>query len=165
MLIVETVRLIIRSWDIDDILPYANIVADPDVMQFIGNGLPQTYPEAEEYILKCITQINRKGWARFAVEIKTTGELAGFCGFAEYNNELDFGWRYAKKHWNKGYGTEAAMAVLETGIKRFHFPKIVCMAYVENKASIRIIEKIGMEFEKYFILNNRKVIQFVKWNL
>jgi len=95
---VETTRLIIRNWDVSDIPRYAAIVADPDVMQFVGNCKPQNFEETEKYINKYIRQIALTGWVRFAVEIKTTGELAGFSGFADYNNELDFGWRYAKKH-------------------------------------------------------------------
>lgn len=133
-------------------------------MEFIGEGKIQTYNEAENYIKNCIKNIETKEWGRFAVEIKEINELGGFCGFAIYNNELDFGWRYAKRFWNKGYGTEAAKAVMELGIKKFKFPRIVCIAYPENKASIRIIEKIGMEFEKNIILNNRKVVQYVKLN-
>ena len=74
-------------------------------MRFIGQGTIQSYEEAEKYVNNCIKDIEIKGWARFAVEIKNSNELAGFCGFALYNNELDFGWRYAKRFWNKGYGT------------------------------------------------------------
>ncbi|MCZ6703837.1 MAG: GNAT family N-acetyltransferase [Ignavibacteria bacterium] len=164
MTLAETDRLIIRDWTIDDIAGYSQIVSDPEVMKFIGKGKTQTYQEAKTYIKNCIKSMVQKGWTRFAIEIKETNELVGFCGFAYYNNELDFGWRYAKRFWNKGYATEAAQAVLDLGIKKFKFPRIVCIAYSENKASIRIIEKIGMEFEKNITLNNREVIQYVKLN-
>ncbi len=87
MTLIETERLIIRDWTIDDIEPYSNIVQDFDVMKFINlssvirNGAPQSFLKAQAYINKCIENIKIKGWARFA----------------NYNNELDFGWRYAKK--------------------------------------------------------------------
>ena len=164
MILAKTDRLIIRNWTKDDILAYSKIVSDLDVMRFIGQGTIQSYEEAEKYVNNCFKDIEIKGWARFAVEIKNSNELAGFCGFALYNNELDFGWRYAKRFWNKGYGTEAATAVLKLGLEKFKFPRIVCIAYPENKASIRIIERIGMNFEKNIILNNRNVLQFVKLN-
>ena len=103
MKILETTRLIIRDWTLDDIQDYSKIVADPEVMQFIAEGKTQSYEQAELYIKNCIKNMADKGWTRFAVELKDTGELMGFCGFGYYNDELDFGWRYAKKFWNKGY--------------------------------------------------------------
>lgn len=162
MTLTETERLIIRSWQSDDLEAYARIVADPDVMQYIGTGKTLSYTEAEAYINRCIENQRLEGWTRFAVEIKATQQLAGFCGYGHYNNELDFGWRYGKEFWGNGYGTEAAHAVLELGVHRFRFPRIVCVAYAENKGSIRIMEKIGMEFEKNIVLNNRKTVQYVK---
>ncbi|MCG8574598.1 MAG: GNAT family N-acetyltransferase [Flavobacteriales bacterium] len=164
MIVSETERLIIRHWNVDDIANYATIVSDPDVMQFIGHGAPQTYKDAESYVQKCMDNIAENGWARFAVQLKHSKELIGFCGFAHYNNELDFGWRYAKKFWGNGYGTEAAKAVLELGIEKFNFPRIVCIVYQENIGSIKIIEKIGMTFEKNILLNGRTAKQYVKLN-
>ncbi len=164
MILAKTKRLIIRTWTTDDIAPYAKIIADPDVMKFIGTGQVRTAQEAEAYINKCMDNISKTGWARFAVADKKTEELLGFCGYSNYNNELDFGWRYAKKHWNKGYGTEAAQAVLDLGIHTFKFPRIVCISYPENRGSIRIIEKIGMQFEKDIMLNGNSVRQYVKLN-
>ena len=164
MKIAETNRLIVRNWNTSDIEEYAHIVSDPDVMKFIGNGKSQNFEEAESYVKRCITSIAKQGWARFAIEIKKTGELAGFCGFAHYNNELDFGWRYAKRFWGKGYGTEAAEIVLDLGIRKFNFPRIVCITYPENKGSIKIIKRIGMEFEREISLNGRIVKQYVKLN-
>lgn len=164
MIIAETNRLILRIWGYEDIKDYAQIISDPEVMKFIGNGLAQNLQEAELYITKCIEVFAENGWSRFAVINKETNKLMGFCGFANYNNELDFGWRFAKKFWGKGYGTEAAKVVLELGIKTYKFQRIVCIVYPENKASIRIIEKIGMKFEKQILLNKRKVNQYVKLN-
>lgn len=165
MILIETNRLIIRNWTIEDVQDYYAIVSDPDVMKFIGNGKPQSYEEAELYVKKCIKSAAEIGWSRFAVVDKETNELMGFCGFAHYNNELDFGWRYAKKFWGRGFGTEAAKAVLKFGIKKFKFSRIVCISYPENRGSIRIIEKIGMKFEKEINLNQRKVKQYVSLNL
>lgn len=148
----------------NDVQEYAKLVADPAVMQYIGNGLPQTYGDAESYVKKCIANIDLKGWSRFVVVNKHTNDFMGFCGFSDYNNELDFGWRYAKRFWGKGYGTEAAKAVLNLGLTKFHFPRIVSIAYPENIGSIRIIEKIGMTFEKKILLNSKDVLQYIWQN-
>lgn len=161
MILVKTDRLIIRPWEKSDIEPYSKIVADPRVMQHIGAGKTLNYTDAEKYIHNCIKNYEEHGWSRFAVELKENNELIGFCGFSIYNNELDFGWRYAHSYWNKGYGTEAAKAVLHIGINGFKFPRIVCIVYPENLMSIRIIEKLGMTFEKEFNLKGKRVKQYV----
>ncbi len=160
MIIAETDRLNIRTWQERDIEDYAKIVSDPHVMRYIGNGLPQHFETAEKYVRNCMSHIETRGWARFAVEIKATKELAGFCGYAEYNNELDLGWRYAKKYWHQGYGTEAAQKVLDLGLDHFGFKRIVCIADINNHASIKIIKKIGLVFEKQFILEERDIKQY-----
>ncbi|MBR9922813.1 MAG: GNAT family N-acetyltransferase [Bacteroidetes bacterium] len=164
MVLAKTGRLIIRILTINDANDYAAIVADPEVMKFIGSGKPQTPKEAGEYVEKCIENFNAYGWARFAVTSKESGELLGLCGYAIYNNELDFGWKYASRFWNKGYGFEAAKAVLDLGIRKYRFPRIVCISYPENKGSIRIIEKIGMVFERDIFLEGKLLKKYVKLN-
>ncbi len=161
MILCETERLIIRHWSPKDLAPFQALVADPEVMKYIGDGSVLSPEKASDYIQNCISNIQKIGWARFAVELKSEHSLIGFCGFAHYNGELDFGWRYAKKHWGKGYATEAAKAVLELGVKRFQFPRIVCFAFTENKASIRIMEKIGLRFEEFAEFNGKEVVKYV----
>lgn len=164
MILAETERLNIRTWQTEDIPTYAQIIADAEVMKYIGKGEPQHYDIAETYIKNCIINIAEKGWARFAVERKENKELIGFCGFSEYNNELDFGWRYAKKHWGQGYGTEAAKVVLILGHQKFKFPRIVCISDINNIASLNIIQKIGMTYEKRIHLRGRTMEQYISLN-
>lgn len=161
MILSETQRLIIRNFNPEDIPHYAKIVSDPDVMRFIGDGKPQSFNQAKDYIESNIENFNKTGWSRFAIELKETGELIGFCGYSIYNNELDFGWRYAKKHWRKGFGYEAAKAVLEIGLTNFKFKRIVCIFYPENVGSKRIIERLNFKFEKEINLFGKKVLQYV----
>lgn len=104
------------------------------------------------------------GYSRYAVLLKDSGEFIGFCGFDHFNGELDFGWRYERRHWGKGYGTEAATAVLARGVEVLEFPLIVAITYPENDGSIRIMQKIGMEFDGYGELDGKRVIRYVKTN-
>ncbi len=158
----KTNRLIIRDWEKDDISSFTSMVAQPEVMQHVGNGLPLSSEEAGVYANKCVANNKKNGWTRFIVEHAETGKFMGFCGYMEYLDEMDFGWRYNPEFWGQGYGTEAAMAVLQLGIHEFKFPRIMCIAYEENKASIRIIEKLRFDFEKKIILNNRTTLQYFK---
>ena len=163
LLISETDRLIIRNWTQEDIAPYAKIIGDPEVMKYIGTGEPRPFSEAIKAVEKYSGQIEQQGWARFALELKESNELIGFCGFDHYNGELDFGWRLAKKHWGKGYATEAAKEVLRLGVEQFQFPRIVSISFKDNIGSINVIEKLGLKFEKEFEFLDKGVVrQYVK---
>jgi RimJ/RimL family protein N-acetyltransferase len=83
---------------------------------------------------------------RFAVELKKTGELVGFCGFDVNDGTLDFGWRYARKFWGGGIGGEAALAALELGRSRFGLKGIEARSFSENVGSVKIFHKLGMSF-------------------
>ncbi len=159
-LITETPRLFIRNWLQEDIAPYAKIIGDPEVMQFIGDGKPKPFEEAIRAVEKYNGQIEKQGWARFAVALKDTDLVIGFCGFDFYEKQLDFGWRLAKDQWGKGYATEAANAVLELGIHQFNFNKINCHAFKENKGSINVIEKLGIPFEKEWLFHGKPVREY-----
>ena len=157
---VETERLIIRNWRTSDIESYAEIVADPEVMRYIGDGQPRTIDYATSFVGSMIRLFEERGWIRFAVELKETGELMGFCGYDLQDGVLDFGWRYARTFWGGGYGTEAAIAVLEIGRNRFGLKNIQAKSFPENAGSVRIMEKMGMSFLFEPTENGRRVVHY-----
>ncbi len=160
MMHLETPRLIIRSWQDRDVGPYAQIVADPDVMRFIGDGLIHTYEQAQQFVHTMMATDEERGWIFWAVAHQETSALMGFCGFGVMDGQLDFGWRYAREFWGHGYGTEAAQAVLRYGIETCGFQTIRSVAYTENRASIRIMEKIGMRFERFGSTHHKQVAYY-----
>ena len=83
---------------------------------------------------------------------KENEEFIGWCGlrFTEKLNEYDIGYRFFKKYWNQGYATESSKACLNYGVNELKMKKILGRAMKENKASIRVLEKIGLEYEKEF---------------
>jgi [ribosomal protein S5]-alanine N-acetyltransferase len=135
-------------------------VADSDVMHLL-TGKPQTFDEARQYIEKCIASEDENGLSRYAVLLKVANELIGFCGYKMIDGEIDFGWRYAKRHWNNGYGTEAARAVMKYGIEDLKLPKLVAVALPENAASIRIMQKFGMERYGFAEWTGKKTIRYI----
>ena len=157
---IETDRLTIRSFVESDIPAYAAIVADPEVTKFLGDGSPHTYEQATEYVRHCIQYETREGLSRYAVVLRETGELIGLCGFLRENGAIDFGWRYARSAWGNGYATEAAAAVLDYGMNTLQLTGIIADAAVENIASLRVIQKIGMEFVTYDEYGGRKGVLY-----
>ncbi len=140
-ILAETDKLVIRNWLPEDVRDYVLLVSDAHVMRFIGNGAPQNRIQAKAYVLDCVNSYHETGWCRFVVELKKTGKLIGFCGYKAIDDEIDFGWRYSKQNWRKGYATEAAKAVLNLEMHRFNFSQVICVAQSKNHASVRIIEK------------------------
>jgi [ribosomal protein S5]-alanine N-acetyltransferase len=147
--ILETARTIVRGWTEADIPAYAQIVADPDVMRFIGDGSVHTAAQATVFVHHMRQQARERGWIPWAVEAKATGALMGWCGFGLREGQVDFGYRFAKSFWGQGFGTEVAQAVLAYGMAQYQFVHCTAAAFVENTASRRILEKLGFHIERY----------------
>jgi RimJ/RimL family protein N-acetyltransferase len=158
-----TDRLIIRQWTEDDIPKYADLVSDPEVMKYIGDGTPRDYEKAKSEVEKFTRRINKWGWSRFAVQEVCTGEFIGYCGFSiEREDDIDFGWRYNKHAWGKGYGTEAAAELLSIGMDVFNFQEIVSVSFEDNVGSVKIMKNIGMEQEGYVTVGDDELLRYVK---
>src|SRR5690606_7313539 len=84
----------------------------------------------------------------WAVINKETGEFLGWCGLKLDGNETDIGFRFFEKFWNKGYATESAKACLDYGFNDLRLNEIIGRAMKENTASIKVLEKIGLKYEK-----------------
>lgn len=127
--------------------------ADPDVMRFIGDGSTRTADQAARAIDLFEQEWEARGYGLFAVELRLTGEFIGFTGFSrpDFLPELlpcvEIGWRFAKAHWGRGYATEAARAALAAGSRALAGEEIVSICQVGNGASIRIMKKLGLDFD------------------
>src|SRR3546814_5934235 len=123
-------------------------------MRFIGDGSTRTADQAARAI-----ELIGKGWEEcgyglFAVELRRTGEFIGFTGFSrpdflpELLPSVEIGWRFGKAHWGRGYATEAARAALAVGARAFADEEIVSICQMGNGVSIRITEKLGLNFAR-----------------
>jgi len=159
-MIIQTKRLTIRSLLESDIPEYAALVAESEVTRFLGDGLPHSYEKAAAYVYDCIRSGVDEGITRYAVILNETDELIGLCGFKKMYGYIDFGWRYARRVWGNGYATEAAAAVLAYGIDTLKLSGIVAESAVENRGSVRVIEKVGMQFEAFSEVRGRKTVRY-----
>lgn len=144
---IETDRLILRSWHPDDLPLFADMNKDERVMRYFPALLSDA--ETELFYERIQNEFSQKGWGLYAVELKATGRFIGYVGLHEIGFEADFapgveiGWRLAADYHNKGYATEAAIAVLnmahELGIER-----VYSFTAKVNLPSERVMQKIGM---------------------
>lgn len=142
----ETKRLRLRLFTLDDLQVMFKLCTDPDVIKFADTAV-KDMEEARQRLEKGpLSDYKKYGYGRFAVELKETGKVIGFCGI-KYLPEIDLpevGYRYLKEYWGKGIGTEAAKACVEFARDDLKIKKLVALIIPENIASIRIAEKLGM---------------------
>jgi RimJ/RimL family protein N-acetyltransferase len=149
--ILETERLLLREFVLDDVEAFFRMVSDPDVIRYVGEGA-KTIEEAKKGLEERPLQDYRKhGYGRWATVYKPSGKVIGFAGlkYLEDVKEVDLGYRFFKEYWGQGIATESSRAIVAYGFDRLRLARIVAFANIENKASIRVLEKVGFRFEKH----------------
>lgn len=152
-IILETNRLILRTFSIEDANLIYQLNKDPEVTQYTGDpvkDIKHAKEILEKVILPQYVLYNHGRWA-VVVKKETDNELNGFIGWCGLKarperNEIDLGYRFMKKAWGKGYATEAAFACLQYGFNELGLKRIVGRAMPENTASIRVLEKCSMTY-------------------
>jgi [ribosomal protein S5]-alanine N-acetyltransferase len=146
--ITETNRLLIRTFTINDAELIYDLNNDPEVIRYTHD--PLTDHEHAQQVLEqvILPQYALYNSGRWAVHIKPGLEFIGWCGlkYRPERNEIDLGYRFKKSSWGKGYATEAAYACMKYGFEKLNMQKITGRAVPENAGSLRVLEKIGMQF-------------------
>ena len=150
---IETCRLVLRRPLSQDVLPLAEINADPEVMKYIGDGRARTFEQTAEAIQRAIREWDERGYGMFSVDRRDTGEFIGWVTLAvpsflpEVLPAIEIGWRLAQRHWGQGFATEAAREALGFGFESCGFDAIISIRHVDNDASRRVMEKLGLHFD------------------
>ncbi len=167
---IETPRLMLREYTPEDAADILRLNSDADLLRFANKKPTATLDEALRDIAIFQQQYAETGYGRWAVILKTTGEHVGYCGLKYRNAEADprrdftdIGYRFERKHWKSGFATEAARASLEFGFENLNLPRLVGCAPVENKPSIRVLERIGLKFYGNFLLGNTPSVWYQLW--
>ena len=153
MILMETDRLILRNWKDEDLEPFADLNGDPDVMEFFPNVLSRA--QSDQLAGTIRDKIELEGWGPWAVELKATGEFIGVVGLQRSESNLPFhpcvevAWRLARKHWNKGYASEAAKASLNYASSVLNLTDVVSFTAKANVRSQTVMKKIGMCSDGY----------------
>lgn len=149
-MILSTERLYLRSLDSNDLDRLAEIYSNPDVMRFIGSGAAFSRSQTEKSIENWKTYEAKHGFANWAVIKKEGDVLIGKCGLSWLpdNSDVEISYLFDEPYWGMGYATEISKAVLEYGFEKCGLNRITAMAYPQNSPSIKVIEKLGMKFEK-----------------
>lgn len=155
--IIETERLFLRELNVNDAESFYRLNLDKDVLKYTGDEPFENIENSKEFLEK-YNHYEKYGFGRWAVINKENGKFLGWCGlkFTEIRNEYDIGFRFFKKYWNKGYATESAKSCIDYGINKLQLTEILGRAMRENQASIRVLEKIGLEYNRDFDFEGNK---------
>jgi RimJ/RimL family protein N-acetyltransferase len=149
--ILETERLILRQLTPDDSEFILELLNDPSFIQNIGDRNVRTIDDACSYILNGpVASYAKNGFGLYLVLLKETGESIGMCGLIKRDvlDDVDIGYALLPRYWSRGYAVEAAQATKEYAKDVIGLKRIVAIVDPANEGSIRVLEKLGLRYEK-----------------
>ncbi len=145
----ETARLRLRPFTPTDFDDLYGLYSDPEVMRYIGHGV-RTREETEQGLARMVGHWSRVGPGMWAVHEKGSGLFVGRCGLQPLldTSEVELGYTLHRAFWGRGYATEGSRAALRFGFETVGLTRIVAIARPENTGSRRVMEKVGMTYER-----------------
>jgi RimJ/RimL family protein N-acetyltransferase len=161
-----TPRLRLRDWRVDDLESLAEVFAKPEVWHFpFRRGFSRS--ETETFLLRRIAEQGSRGWTTWAAEDRGTGGLIGYIGLTEPNflpevmPSVEIGWRLDPLAWGRGLATEGAKAALAFGFEDLRLGDVVSICEPDNVSSSRVMERLGMQFDRATVDPVRGVPLFI----
>ncbi len=150
--IIETERLGMREFSPEDAEDFFALCTNPQVMEYIvGEEIPANVETSREKIAN-YPDYERHGFGRWACIHKATGRLIGFTGLKrleDLGDEVDLGYRFFPDFWGQGLATESGLRCIRYGFEVLGLDRIIGLALPDNVASIRVLQKCGMIFERF----------------
>jgi [ribosomal protein S5]-alanine N-acetyltransferase len=154
---IETARLTLRDFvqsDFDAIYAYSS---DPKVTKYLFFG-PRDVDSTADYLEGLLASQVESPRLRFelAVQENVSGRVIGACDLSYIeSNVVDLGYMLGLPDWGKGYATEIAMALVGAAFSDLRAERVISTVDVNNRASIHVLEKIGMRWEAVFRKHRR----------
>lgn len=151
MQILETERLILRQFTLDDAAFILELLNTPTWLRFIGDRGVHSIEDAENYLRNgSLKSYAENGFGFFAVVEKESKKAIGMCGLIKRDTlpDIDIGFAFLPNLISKGFGYEIASATLDYAFNVLEIKRIVAIVNPENEKSIGLIKKIGMQFEE-----------------
>ena len=156
MKVLETSRLILRWLSVEDAEFILQLLNEPSFLRFIGDKGVRSIEDARDYILRGpVDSYERLGFGLYLTELKDDGVPIGICGLLKRESleDVDIGFAFLPQFWRKGYAFESASEVMTHGRKVVGLKRIVAITSPDNDASIKVLEKLGLRFERLIKLS------------
>ena len=151
MIEIKTERLTLRQFTMIDAEFIIKLVNEPSFIQNIGDRGVRTIADAEKYLTNGpISSYAKNGFGLLATTLIDTGQPIGMCGLIKRDKleDIDIGYAFLPEFWSKGYALESAQAVMKHAKEVIGLKRVVAIVDPANARSIRLLEKVGMTFEK-----------------
>lgn len=160
--VLETERLVLRTWEQSDWIDFRPIATDVEVMRYITGGVPWTDDRIQLFVNRQVELFSERGFCRWKLLLKPTQEMIGFCGVGFWGEamEPEIGWWLARRFWGRGLATEAARVALRDAFERVRLDRVISIARPANIASTRIMEKLGLKLECEFEKDGVRLLRY-----
>lgn len=151
MSLIETERLRLREVSESDAGFVLEMLNDPDFIRNVADRGVRTLEGARDYITeRFVESYRRHGFGFWLVEEKESGAPAGVCGLVKRETlpGVDIGYSFLPAFRSKGYASESAAAVMRHAREAFGLRRLYAIVNPDNAVSIRVLEKLGMRFER-----------------
>jgi RimJ/RimL family protein N-acetyltransferase len=160
--VIETSRLLLRPPEAVDVQPMVEIHQDPDVIRYLGNGVPGGVAVAWRNVALMIGHWHMRGYGPWIITSKRDGQVLGRAGLwnAEGGPGVELGWMVRRSAWGQGIATEAAEAARDWAWTHVDTDRLICVIRASNAPSIRIAEKLGARLEYREMVNGAEVLTY-----
>lgn len=151
MTVLQTERLTIRQLTDDDAPFILTLLNEPSFLRYIGDKKVRNLEDARQYIRNGpAASYARHGFGLCLVQLRDTLAPIGMCGLLKRDDlpDPDIGFAFVPDYWNKGLAFEAATAVLDDARERLNLTRVLAIVNPDNAASIKLLEKLGLKFER-----------------
>lgn len=158
----NTERLNLRQFCTADLEAYAAMLADPEVVAYIGSGETLSQAQAWKNMAMVLGHWSLRGYGLWAVEEKATQTLIGRVGlyYPEGWPGLEVGWMLARSYWGYGYALESAKAAVNVAFNQLQCPKLISLIHPENVRSQRVAQRLGSQRTTPLTLNGMPIWQY-----
>lgn len=146
----QTERLLLRPFTIDDAEFILTLLNEPSFLRYIGDKKVRNLDGARQYILNGpVASYERHGFGLCLVELRKSHTPIGMCGLLKRDElpDPDIGFALLPDFWSKGFALEASTAVLDDARERLKLERILAITSVDNDASIDLLQRLGFTFE------------------
>ncbi|MEU6261630.1 GNAT family N-acetyltransferase [Saccharopolyspora shandongensis] len=154
--LLETERLVLREFGLDDVDDVFALNSDAEVMRYINGGAPVTRAETADEVLPSYLGYYERfgGLGKWAVVEKATGRFVGILMLHPAPDgpldDVELGYRFHRSAWGRGYATEGAFALLRKAFTDLGVRRVFAQAMTVNRGSWRVMEKVGLRYVRTF---------------
>jgi RimJ/RimL family protein N-acetyltransferase len=151
MMIIETNRLTLQEFSINDAAFFYDLVNDPDWIKYIGDRNVRTIKDAEDYLTdKIIPSYQKFGFGFYIVRLKENDLPIGMCGLIkrEWMNYVDIGYAFLSEYRGKGYAIESSIATKNYAKEGLGIHQLAAITDVNNERSGNLLKKLGFEYNR-----------------